>query len=76
MTIDELKDKHKEVASYYWADWTPHTKLSIEFTISVLEECVGTKNIDYMKSLAVNDTVSNNIYNKIQELKTYLDAES
>ena len=74
MTISELAIAHYK--EYLKGDVSSksksHTKLSIEFAINVLEECVGTKDIDYMESLAINDTVSNSIYNKIQELKTYL----
>ena len=38
MTIKELKEKHLEIADWLTGLEVPHTKLSIEFAISVLED--------------------------------------
>lgn len=64
MNIQELEDKHKEIETEGNAEWHlvygEHTKLSVEFAISILNDIQpGQPFID------IND--------KIQELKTYLD---
>ena len=76
MNIQELEDKHGDIPleplelnEFYEVK---HTKLSIEFAIEKLYEAVGTRDEDYMHSLAINDTVTSNIELMIQELKQYL----
>jgi len=60
MTIEELENKHKDIESKYLACTEDlHTKLSIEFAIEVLENL---------------DAQNMSVFNKIQELKQYLDG--
>lgn len=63
MTIEELKDKHFYISHQHKES---HTKLSIQFAIEVLEAHLNYKG-------------KKNVYefgwNKIQELKQYLDAK-
>ena len=61
MNIEELKRKHNNYSSDY--PFT-HTKLSIEFALSILEEIA-----DDESDLDTADLV----WNKIQELRTYLE---
>ena len=73
MNIQELEDKHGNIPleplnfdEFYEVE---HTKLSVEFAISVLEEFT----IQYCECGRVDDNVE--IESKIQELKQYLDEE-
>ena len=67
MNIQELEDKHNDLKwqSYKGEEVTSkeHTKLSVEFAISVLEEV--NKNYPELIHYRIND--------KIKELKQYLD---
>ena len=64
MTIEELKDKHFYISHQHRES---HTKLSIQFAISLLEELeqfwIGDSKMIYVDE----------IQGKIQELKEYLD---
>ena len=77
MTIEELKDKHselievglgnteEELAEYYFNNQIQHKNVSIQFAISVLESLgVGR---------CYECDANNEIEDKIQELKQYLD---
>ena len=68
MNIKELEDKHLQIwvicGEIPVTSSDKHTKLSIEFAISVLEE------IDKESNDALNL-----VFDKIQELKTYLKDE-
>lgn len=68
MTIDELEQKHYDVWYKDPLDYRLHSKLSIEFAISVLNECYNGINPD--------NSTEEDIWYKIQELKTYLDEKS
>lgn len=59
MSIEELEDKHFYISHQHKES---HTKLSIEFAISVLEEII-------------NPTNFSQIMNKIQELEQYLNEK-
>jgi len=65
MNIQELEDKHRliwvEEGENPWKSSNNHTKLSVEFTIEVLEDLEKGRNF-YQP-----------IRDKIQELKKYLD---
>lgn len=63
MTIEELKGKHVSARYRNDGNYEEHTKLSVEFAISVLEE-LHEKN-KYKEG-------SQALYYKIQELKQYL----
>ena len=78
MTIEELEDKHlntintgignteEELAEYWFSKQKEHTNLSIQFAISVLESLgVGR---------CYECDANNEIEDKIQELKQYLDG--
>ena len=71
MTIEELEDKHEDLEIEGNCEWnltySKHTKLSIEFTISVLEDFI------YKKRHTSTFEMTGDILNKIQELKTYLE---
>jgi len=60
MTINELINKHERIAFDL-----NHAKLSIEFAISVLNECY--------QGLDPDNSTEEDIFSKIQELKTYLE---
>jgi len=66
MTIKELEDKHFKIGikKYHFPiPQTEHTKLSIEFAISILEEIINGKNYSgVMESLRY----------KVEELKKQL----
>ena len=64
MTIEELKHKHFIIPDEAYMPSDRHTKLSIEFTISILE---GMKT--NWKIITEFDKI---IENKIQELRQYL----
>ena len=73
MNIQELEDKHGNIPleplnfdEFYEVE---HTKLSVEFAISVLEEFT----IQYCECGRVDANVE--IESKIQELKQYLNEE-
>lgn len=79
MRIEELEDKHlntintgignteEELAEYWFSKQKEHTNLSIQFAISVLESLgVGR---------CYECDANNEIENKIQELKQYLDEK-
>ena len=73
MNIQELEDKHADIRfqplnfdEFYEVK---HTKLSVEFAISVLEEFT----IQYCECGRIDDNVE--IESKIQELKQYLNEE-
>ena len=80
MTIEELEDEHlntintgignteEELAEYWFSKQKEHTNLSIQFAISVLESLgVGR---------CYECDANNEIENKIQELKQYLDERN
>ena len=80
MRIEELEDKHlntintgignteEELAEYWFSKQKEHTNLSIQFAISVLESLgVGR---------CYECDANNEIENKIQELKQYLDERN
>ena len=62
MSIEELESKHFNIPEQAYRSSEKHTKLSVQFTIGVLEE------IKYPGYLFNSD-----INYKIQELKQYLD---
>ena len=80
MTIEELEDKHlntintgignteEELAEYWFSKQKEHTKLSIQFAISVLEEVQKENELIFL-DLDLDQYLSK----KIQELKQYLD---
>ena len=80
MTIEELEDKHsqlieiglgnteEELAEYWFSRQKEHTKLSIQFAISVLEEVQKENELSFL-DLDLDEYLSK----KIQELKQYLD---
>ena len=74
MNIEELESKHYSI----FEDRSignpnlKHTKLSIEFAISVLEESLN-RIIDVDSDEAYY--IQNTLEDKIQELKTYLDEK-
>ncbi len=63
MTIEELEDKHFYISHQHRES---HTKLSIQFAISVLEE---------MEYNILSDMEICKFESKIQELKQYLDEK-
>ena len=65
MSIQELEYKHFNIPDQAYQQSIKHTKLSVEFAISVLEEV--NKNYPELIHYRIND--------KIQELKQYLDEE-
>ena len=69
MTIEELENEHFQISDEFDRCAEQHTKLSIEFAISVLEEFnpywVGDVTMVY----------TTEIESKIQELKQYLDEK-
>lgn len=70
MNIEELKDNHWKIGikSYHFS--TPsqeHTKLSVEFAISVLES------LKYKEYWAETEFLNLKLEDKIQELKQYLE---
>lgn len=67
MKIEELKHKHLEILPYECTN--KHSKLSIEFAISVLEDFIPF----YIGDGLMID--AEEVNNKIQELKTYLKDE-
>ena len=73
MTIDELEDKHYEQSKDELRHRTTypihHTYLSIQFTVEVLEE-LNQIWVGDSKMIHVNE-----VQNKIQELKQYLDEK-
>ena len=73
MSIQELEDKHVKIAfeplNFDEFHYKKHTKLSVEFAISVLEEFT----IQYCECGRIDDNVE--IESKIQELKQYLNEE-
>ena len=73
MNIQELEDKHVKIAfeplNFDEFHYKKHTKLSVEFAISVLEEFT----IQYCECGRIDDNVE--IESKIQELKQYLNEE-
>ena len=74
MNIQELEDKHGDIPleplNFDEFHYKKHTKLSVEFAISVLEEFT----IQYCECGRIDDNVE--IESKIQELKQYLNEES
>ena len=72
MTIEELEDKHSIIDNYSRPNYfKKHTNLSIEYTISVLEELETCAKLISTKSL---DTILfSDLQIKIQELKQYLE---
>ena len=75
MDIEELEDKHGKIAleplnfdEFYYIK---HTKLSVEFAISILKE-IDQKNMDILGNSLEYYSIYPNIENKIQELKQYL----
>ena len=85
MTIDELKAKHfwnVQLANKYSyllrEDKTyltnNHTHLSVQFTIEVLKELDVTI-LKLFKNTLEYDLINDEIYDKIQELKEYLNEE-
>ena len=65
MTIEELEDKHSIIDNYSRPNYfKKHTNLSIEYTISVLEESITETSYHEIDSFCRN---------KIQELKQYLE---
>lgn len=75
MTIEELENKHEDLCwdmkSNFEALVKNHTNLSIEYTISVLEELETCAKLISTKSL---DTILfSDLQIKIQELKQYLE---
>lgn len=64
MTLEELKDKHFYISHQHKES---HTKLSIQFAISLLEELeqfwIGDSKMIYVDE----------VQGKVQELKQYLD---
>ena len=75
MSIQELEDKHKDVVlnplNYKHYNHIEHTKLSIEFAISVLDELKFRH--DLMSDFSSKTFGYKFMCDKIQELKTYLD---
>ena len=67
MNIQELEHEHFIIPDQAYQQSIKHTKLSVEFAISVLEE-LHEKN-KYKKGSQV-------LYYKIQELKQYLDGKN
>ena len=70
MTIEEVADRHWRIGIRAYHFSTPkqeHTKLSIEFAISILKEINNCKTTE-LTLIKLSD--------KIQELKTYLDEKS
>ena len=69
MTIDELEDKDWDT----WCildDGTDHTKLTVQFTVEVLEKLV-----DDSLGVCLDCQYWENAFSKIQELKQYLDEK-
>ena len=70
MSIEELEDKHGNIPleplNFDEFHYKKHTKLSIEFAISVLERLSSPDIILY-------PNLAKEICDKIQELKQYLD---
>jgi len=70
MNIQELEDKHRliwvEEGESPWKSSNSHTKLSVEFAISVLEELKLKNESSNIHTIVLFD-------DKIQELKQYLD---
>jgi hypothetical protein len=79
MTIEELKNKHHNVVinplSYKNTTPEEHTKLSIKFVISVLED-TDAQILYTLGNTFEYFEITEIITNKIQELKTYLDEKS
>ena len=76
MSIEELEDRHGNIPleplnfdEFYYIK---HTKLSVEFAISILKE-IDQKNMDILGNSLEYYSIYPNIENKIQELKQYLD---
>ena len=77
MNIEELKEKHSEI---FWMDDVSntinirlHTKLSVEFAISVLEDLKFR--FEIMSDMSTATHGYRFLQNKIQELKQYLDEK-
>lgn len=64
MTIEELEHKHFIIPDEAYMASDKHTKLSIQFTIDVLEESITDTSYHEVDSFCKS---------KIQELKQYLD---
>jgi hypothetical protein len=72
MTIEELKNKHSaNIVDYQ------NVNTSIEFAINVLKEVGNKFETEYPNAKEVGFIIRNKdfIYEKIQELKTYLDEK-
>lgn len=71
MTIEELEDKHRLIAkiakSVNCLNAETHTNLSIEYTISVLED------LNWVYSGDAKVIYTEEVEEKIQELKQYLE---
>lgn len=74
MTIEELEDKHRDIEIFYFnsikSEYPEQTKLSIEFTISVLEELNKDNELSFL-----DKDLDKYLENKIQEFKTYLNEK-
>ena len=70
MSIEELEDKHGNIPleplNFDEFHYKKHTKLSVEFAISVLEEILSKNTYTFG-----NQDISDSIENMIQELKQY-----
>ena len=71
MTIEELEDKHVKIAleplNFDEFHYKKHAKLSVEYTISVLDEILSNNTYTFG-----NQDIADSIENKIEELKQYL----
>ena len=79
MNIEELESKHAEIieiglgnteeelVEYWFNRQKIHTKLSIYYTISVLDEILSNNTYTFG-----NQDIADSIENKIEELKQYL----
>ena len=75
MNIEELEDRHGDIPSeplnfdeFYYKK---HTKLSVKFAISVLEE-IDSSILHYLGNTFEYFTIHDKFENKIEELKQYL----
>jgi hypothetical protein len=75
MTIEELESTHLKSPLLVQKESKLHTKISVEFAISILEE-IDQKNMDVLGNSLEYYSIYPNIENKIQELKQYLDENT
>ena len=71
MDIEELEDRHGNIPleplNFDEFHYNKHTKLSVEYTISVLDEILSNNTYTFG-----NQDIADSIENKIEELKQYL----